>query len=426
MSSSFPDWARGDALGIDLPADASALGDGGAAWLTRAFRASGALAAGAAVAAITRLDEWNIGGTGAKAFLSVDYGGTAPDLPTELFVKFSRNFTDPFRDNARHHMEGEVRLAALSREPAFPVAVPLCLYADFERASGTGVLITERIAYGRGPIEPHHLKCMDHLLPDALGHYRTLMTALARLAGAHKSGRLGQEVDRHFPLDVAKLIASDRNPYDRGRLTRRVERLADFVAAHPQLFPAKVTDPAFLARLIAEAPGFLDREDAIRADLHARADHIALCHWNANIDNGWFWRHDDGTLRCGLIDWGSVGQMPLAMTLWGCLSGAEPELWDDHLDELIALFAAEYAASGGPRIDTAALTRELELKVMTMGLAWLVDAPARIRLEIPEPSVLTGPHDPLLAKHEQARVQLRMVANVLNLWAARDLGRHLR
>ena len=29
---------------------------------------------------------------------------------------------------------------------------------------------------------------------------------------------------------------------------------------------------------------------------------IALCHWNANIDNAWFWREPDGALRCGLID----------------------------------------------------------------------------------------------------------------------------
>jgi hypothetical protein len=253
-----------------------------------------------------------------------------------------------------------------------------------------------------------------------------LITALARLAGTHKSGRLGPQVERYFPRDVDKLIASNRNPYDAERLGRRVERLATFVARHPQLFPAKASEPGFLARLVAEAPLFIAREDAIRAELHARADHIALCHWNANIDNAWFWRSDEGSLRCGLIDWGSVGQMPLAMTLWGCLSGAEPEVWDEHLHELIALFAREYTASGGPRIDSAVLTRELELKVMAMGLAWLVDAPARIRLEIPDPAVLSGPHDPLLARHEQARVQLRMIANVLNLWAERDLGRYLR
>ena len=64
--------------------------------------------------------------------------------------------------------------------------------------------------------------------------------------------------------------------------------------------------------------------------------------------------------------------------------------------------------------------------LIVLGLAWLIDAPARIRLEIPEPAVLQGPHDPLLARHEMARVQLRMAGNVLNHWQRRDCGRYLR
>jgi hypothetical protein len=103
-------------------------------------------------------------------------------------------------------MEPEVLLANLSRDPAFPIAVPKCAYADFHHASGTGILITARIPFGQDPIEPHHPKCMDQLLPDPIGHYRVLIIALARLAGTHRSGRLGQAVENAFPLNVDALI----------------------------------------------------------------------------------------------------------------------------------------------------------------------------------------------------------------------------
>lgn len=420
------DWIRGDALGLDLPAHADALRQGGSEWLTAAFRAAGALREDEQVARMTQCEEWVVGGTGAKALLSVDYGGSAPNLPTDLFVKFSRNFRDPIRDANRYHMQSEVRLGMLSRDPSFPIAVPLCLFADYEAQTGTGILITERIAYGQGAIEPQIPKCMDYRLPDALSHYRALVSSLGRLAGTHKSGRMGTVADDFFPLDVGRLVASDRNPHDLETLTRRVERLAEFAAAYPRLFPAAVTQPPFLAGLIEDAPRFLSREDAIKSRLHADTDYIALCHWNANIDNCWFWREADGTLRCGLIDWGSAGQIHVAMALWGCLCGAEPEMWDDRLDDLLRLFADEYAASGGPELDPGRLRVHLELYVMMMGLAWLLEAPARIQMEISDPSVLEGPRDPLLEHHDLARVQLRITANMLNFWQRSDLGRHLR
>ena len=90
------------------------------------------------VVAIDRLDAWQGGATGTKAALSVRYAAPC-DLPTELFVKFSRAFDDPIRDRMRYEMEQEVRFAAVSRTPGFPVTVPLCLLADFDAPSGTGV-----------------------------------------------------------------------------------------------------------------------------------------------------------------------------------------------------------------------------------------------------------------------------------------------
>lgn len=418
------DWARGDMFGLDFPAHPAALEAAGPEFLTRAFRASGALGADNRVAAITGLNEWVLGGTGVKALLSVTYERDEPGLTRDLFVKFSRNFHDKVRDSGSYHMPSEVRLANLSREPGFPVAVPQCYFADIQQATLTGILITDRIAYGQGTIEPHHLKCMDHLLPDPLPHYRALVTNLARLSGAHKSGRLGDIVERDFPFDADRLIAR-RPPFDLQLLAKRINRLAEFILQYPHLFPAHIADRVFLDAFCAAAPLAAQQQEQILRFLLARPEMIALCHMNANIDNAWFWREPDGALRSGLIDWGSVGQMSVAQSIWGCLGAAEPETHDRHFEELLVLFVTEYAQAGGPMLDRSELTQHVEMHLMLSALHMTTAPPAILR-EVPDPGTAADRYDPVFTANETARVQLKVTIALLNLWSRRDLSRHLR
>jgi hypothetical protein len=419
-------WAVGDRLGLALPAEGDALREGGAEWLTRAFHAMGSLAADNRVSAVTRCDSFLGGGTGTKALLSVTYEKPGEGLHEDLFVKFSRNFADPTADRAKFHMEPEVRFAALSRMPGFPVAVPECVFADFARERGTGLLITQRIGFGRDGIERQYEKCMDHEMPAPLDHYRALIRTLARLAGSHKGGRLPDYVEAEFPFDHAAALASDRLPYTPQQLANRVARYAVFAQEHPQLLPDSIRSDAFIADLGAGPALFQAHEDAIKHFLHDDPAMIALCHWNANSDNGWYWRDAAGELQCGLLDWGSVGQMHVAMTLWGCLSSAESWLWRDHLDELLALFVQEYAAHGGPALDLAALRTHLLLYAAMMGLCWLMDAPPRIRREVADLADCASPLDPRITASETARVQLQMMTNFLAFWQGDDLTATLR
>lgn len=419
-------WATGDALGLAIPAEAEALREGGAEWLTRAFHAMGSLAPDNRVTAITRCQGFAQGGTGAKALLSVTYETPGADLAEDLFVKFSRNFVDAAMDGARWHMEPEIRFAALSRMPGFPVAVPHCLFADYEATSGTGVLITRCIPFGQDGTEPQYEKCMDHVMPEPLTHYRALIGTLARLAGSHKGGHLPDHVASEFPFDHAKALTSDRLPYTPQQVANRVARYAAFAEELPQLLPPEIRTPEFIADLGTGAALFQTHEDAIKRFLHADPRLIALCHWNANSDNGWYWRDETGELRCGLLDWGSVGQMHVAMTLWGCLSSAELWMWRDHLDELLALFVSEYAAAGGPALDRAELKTHLLLYTAMMGLCWLMDAPPRIRREVPELALCAGPLDPRITASETARVQLQMMTNFLAFWQSAGLTATLR
>jgi hypothetical protein len=420
-----PDFVRGDSTGLAIPAHSEALRSGGAAFLSDALRAFGAISPQNRIARITRLEPFRGGNSGEKALLTVEYQNREPALHTDLFVKFSRDFTDRFRDRRRHELEAEVRLAALSRLPAFPIPVPTAYFADFHGDSGTGVLITQRIAYGDGNIEPLHPKCRDHELSEPLAYYRAIVSTLARLAAAHKSGLLSPQVDAYFPFDAEKSAADDPIPWDERQLRERVARIGAFARSSPQLLPAQLAAPSFMARLEQDAVRFLRHEAAIKRFLHADRDFIALCHYNANIDNAWFWRDASGALGCGLLDWGRVRQMNVAYALWGSLCGAGLDIWDSHLDELLALFTAELHAHGGPRLDLEELELHLDFYVATMGLATLIEAPALVLSRLPEAVQARDQLDPVFLKDDVTRGFLHVFTAFLHLWQSHDFGASL-
>ena len=416
---------HGDATGVTIPEDPAALEVAGAAWLTQAFRAYGAIAPDNMVTRIARNDLFARGNSGDKLLLSVEYARSEPGLHSELFVKFSRCLADPFRDRRKHELEAEVRLAALSRHPAFPVAVPKPYFADFHGASGTGVLVTERIAYGEGAIEPLRRKNMDHELADPVEYYRATATALARLAAAHQSGRLSPEADELFPFDPATSAAELPLAWSAEEVREKAERTAAFFSGFRQLFPANVAEPAFAARFVADAIRFHRHDADIRRFLYADRRFVALAHWNTHIDNAWFRRDEQGVLEAGLLDWGMARQMNLGVALWGGLSGGSVEMWNDHLDELIACFLDELAAQGGALLDPALFARHLDLATGTLSLAIMLDAPAMFLSRMPDLARVTGPDDPLLHRDKVVQGFLHTFRAAMNLWERRDFGASL-
>jgi hypothetical protein len=416
------DFVRGDATGLRMPAHPEALRAGGEDFLTEAFRAFGSIAPDNRVARITRFEPCLGGSTGQKVFLSVEYERPGPGLHADLFVKFSRDFSDPLRDRGRYEMESEARFAAVSRMPGFPISVPAAYFADFHHADGTGLIITERVAFGDGAIEPHRQKSLDHDMADPLPYYRALVTALARLAAAHKAGRLPPDIEARFPFDAEAAAARNPIPHDEAQLRALVAGYADFAAKHPQLLPADIRTPEFIALLDREVGRFLRHEATIKRFLHSNPDLVALCHWNANIDNAWFWRDPSGELHCGLIDWGGVGQLNLVYAIFGCLFASASPVWDDHLEALLALFADEFAAHGGPRLEVAELVDHMQLYVAMIGLTTLLEYPPRILFRLPEAATAAGPLDPVFRKSEPARNQLHILTVFLKFWRTHDFS----
>ncbi|MBH0779641.1 hypothetical protein [Nocardia bovistercoris] len=420
MTATRPEQtAIGDRHGLPIPVHPEALHLAGAEFLTRAFHTAGTLAPDNAVTAITEFREIGGGSTGRKALLSVRYRHEQPHLHTDLFAKFSRDLDDEIRDRGRTQMETEVGFAELARTPGFPVTVPAAQFGDYHAESGTGLLITERIAFGADGIEPQHHKCLDYEMPQPYEHYRALLTAVARLVGAHRAGALPEHLIERFPTEE-QITGAGQRPSPQ-KLPRRLTRLREFCLAFPALLPEHVRTDSFLTGFADAAVEFQRHESAIWSRLRSDTEYSGLCHWNANVDNAWFWRDDKDELHCGLMDWGCVSRMNLAMAVWGAMSGAEVELWDRHLDDLLDLFVTEIHRSGGPRLDPSRLAAELMLYIGTMGVTWLLDVPAVIMRGFAPSADLTRT-DPRIKSHESIRAPLQMLTNVLNLWHAHDFG----
>lgn len=421
-----PSVVTGDQLGIPFPTTIEPLRELGTEFLTKAFRAAGALGEDNRVIAITDFTEFFGGGMGRKLLLSVEYEKDASNLHRRLFAKFPRDFGDPLRELFGPLMEPEVRFALLSRREGFPIAVPKCYFADYHAASTSGILITERIAYGEGNIEPAHDKCLDYELTNPLAHYQALTRTMARLAAYHKAGKFGAEIDRQFPFDPDKVDIGARIPYTPEQLRGKLDKLLSFAAAYPRFFPDQLGAPAFLQRFAEDAPLVLAHELEIRGYLNHRRDYVTLCHWNMNLDNAWFWTDEDGETQAGLLDWGSVAQMNLAGAFYGMTCAAEADFLNRHRRELMQLFVEEYARHGGPAIDVEELAFLYRLSVAVLGIAWILDAPSLVEAQIPDLHTVQDRFDPALRDNFLARAQLQLLIVMLNEWRAEDVGGALR
>lgn len=419
-------WVTGDIYGLEIPADAETLISGSTKFLTKAFHTSGALAGDNRVSVIVEAKEFFGGGTGRKLLLTVTYELPDADLPQQLFIKFSRNFDNELWDRGRFMMISEARFAVLSRSPDFPVTVPACLFADVDRQSGTGLIINQCIGYGRNGIEAHYPKCMDYVVPEPLAHYRAILKALATLSGAHRDGRLSPDFDTTFPYNRKQASAMFALHAPEEKLIQRAHRMFDFVRRYPQLFPENLQGEALREQFIRDIPDLVSAQERIRDTLFGNPDMIAFAHWNANIDNCWFWRDSAGSLNCGLMDWANAGQISVAQSINGVISGAEPHIWNDHLDELLTLFIEHYAGQGGPQLSLDELRLHVLLIVAISGVGYAMGAPVAIEREIGDIGAIQSARDGRFRECENARVQLHMMTKMLNVWQDRKLGDVIR
>ncbi len=256
-------WVTGDHTGCRFPRDPAAFRDGDVAFLTKAFRAR-------------RLGRRRCGSTGAKKSPAAAPAARCvagrrlrkargPDLHTELFVKFSRDFDDPVRDRGRTQMESEVRLASLSLPPGFPHrgaahAVrrlpPRNRHRNSDQPANPVRLQRNRAAVSQMP-----------RLRDA----QTSSSTTARcsppsrgLAGAHRSGRLPARLIDEFPVDLRAAAVGEPPPLTPDKLQRRLAHACRVRRNASQVCCPPTSDRrSFWRGSPTEAPQVMEQEPAI-------------------------------------------------------------------------------------------------------------------------------------------------------------------
>jgi len=369
----------GDHYGLEFPIDLAGLREAGPDFLTRAFRASGAMAADNHVTSIVALDKLDVRGASENGLLELSYARDEPGLENKLFVKF------PPADV--HHKygllrlsDGEIAMARLSRERSLPVHLTRYYFGDYSAHTGNFILITERVAFGTGSIEPAYRKGYDHDVPCIEEHYEVLTRDLARLVGAHKRGDLGHDLEKIFPFATA---ARDFEPITDPE--PRLDRLIDFIGrVAPQLFVTEATRPEFLKKWREDVLFGLEHKDKVLAYLLSNVDYTGLCHINLNVDNAWFWRDEAGALKAGLLDWGGAGQASLAQAISGMLMMPEPEKHISLVNRVIDTFIEECRKQGCPPISRDELHLQYKASVYSTAIFMFITILADTLQHFPE------------------------------------------
>jgi hypothetical protein len=81
---------------------------------------------------------------------------------------------------------------------------------------------------------------------------------------------------------------------------------------------------------------------------------------------------------------------------------------------------AEFSLCGGPLLDVQELKLHMQLYIALMGLAWLLDVPALLQMQMPTLSKVESRFDPQLKSNEAARVRLQMMITFLHLWRTHE------
>ena len=234
-------------------------------------------------------------------------------------------------------MEPEVRFAvAVPGGRSFPSRYPGCMFGDYHRADRHGNT--------------------DHRAnPVRRQRDRTPIPQVPRLRDARAAGALSRAAHRPRPPGRRPPIRAPASRPDRAFSAGRAGRDGGRPRAAVRRRAGPAVEPAGRIRRnpsraaarqcrLSRVPGRAcarTRRGSRRTSTSSRANwpptptmsHCAIGTPTSTTPG--FGATADGVLHCGLMDWGCVSQMNLGMALWGAMSGAETDMWDRHLDELL-------------------------------------------------------------------------------------------
>jgi len=370
---------KGDMYGLPIPMTPAEFEspEYGAAWLTRAFHAAGTLPEDNSVKRIVSARNFPGGGSGPKTLFTVEYEKPDESLDTTLFMKLPAEVgaTGSGVSTAAQRVQdmqgafGDIWGAEVQFyrfvAPHVPFPVPKFYFGDQNRESQEAVVITTAVDWpkkGKKTFKPYQVmppceKCEDYTLTNSQDYYFALLRRLGTVSGLERTGKLGSE--------IADIHWSQYGPNPRGIPEGMAQHFRTFVTeVSSQIWPEKVRSAKFLDKFSEAMDNVQKAAGHIEWYCYANPLYVGFGHQNGNTDNAYFYRGADGTLECGLFDWGSAGRMSYATEFMGSFGSCLGGMLAEYDDRLMHCFVDAYHATGAEPMDVEELILQYRLQML--------------------------------------------------------------
>eukprot|EP00425_Heterocapsa_triquetra_P001566 CAMPEP_0195056692 /NCGR_PEP_ID=MMETSP0448-20130528/4977_1 /TAXON_ID=66468 /ORGANISM="Heterocapsa triquestra, Strain CCMP 448" /LENGTH=592 /DNA_ID=CAMNT_0040086533 /DNA_START=47 /DNA_END=1825 /DNA_ORIENTATION=+ len=425
----------GQFYGLEIPATPEEMASEayGVKWLTKAFHKAGTLPTDNSVKSIVKWRRFTGGGSGPKCLFEVEYATPNDVSDTVLFAKFpwtlEENLQQKIVEQAHgkfgDNWGGEINFYRFVA-PHVPFAVPALYFGDLNRESTEAIIINASVSWpaeGKTEFEPYELhqpcgKCEDYLLQSPQEHYFAMLKHQGHLAGLDKMGQLGSDQKSVQWMDYAPekdVFCSFAMPGHEKMFRHVVEN-----GKIPHLFPDGVRATSFLDKFEKQIVEISGDQPAISKYLYSNPVYVGFQHQNCNTDNAFFFRRPDGTMDCGLLDFGSFCHMAFATAFQGSFVSCLGTMLAEYDDRLVQCWADAYHATGAPKMDVEELV--LQYRIASGLSVYGCIASARSLLDPGLNAFLQTAKaytDEAIRGHFGLSFQLSMLINRAHLWALR-------
>jgi len=150
-------------------------------------------------------------------------------------------------------------------------------------------------------------------------------------------------------------------------------------------------------------------------------EYFTLVHPNAQVDNAWYWRETDGTVKCGLLDWGGASCGSMASCIGNGWIGMETEVADEHEEKLVKVFIDEYEKVTGFRLDFDDLYMHIKLAHATVIYGCCANVGMLLRcIDKASWKDIKGRTDPRIDELFLARCYFVQLEMLLGMWKKRS------
>mmetsp|Transcript_77857 Transcript_77857/g.166964 ORF Transcript_77857/g.166964 Transcript_77857/m.166964 type:complete len:708 (-) Transcript_77857:59-2182(-) len=466
---------NGEQYGLPVPINLADLQKRGEKFLTQCFQTAGTIGKDQSVKKVLAFKRLPMtgkeaaGGSGPKAFLTVEWAKEDPELHKELFVKMpwdmgtesakagvlteeeQKEFyrkkeqgIDPYyRWKCSANADYEAQESTIYRflGPVFPFKIPKYYYADICRGNTNYMLCTEKIAFPKKgqkdfkdfqgyDILPVAEKYFDFQLEPRMRHemYYCIMRSQARMAAWDKLGKFdfaGPEVRGSAMAPPA--LGAFQFPLTLNEKQRRMKCRAGMQNA--KIWKEFMTEYAPKAKLYDKdyfEPDFIEKIEAACMDVGGYKDDIFMygClfpdmigfqHTNLQSDNAFYWYTEEGKMDIGIIDWGGASPGSFCSRMTGSITSCEGDVLDAHEDGFLNCFITEYYKESGIKLDFHEFQRQWMLTYCTYILSCGTNIEMEVFRETPREAwgSIKGIWDDKIAGRWNVRCFVFMIASML-------------